>query len=294
MERKKLGDVSGYLFIAPSMIGVLIFFVIPFLFSLILAFSHWNHMEGFSSIRFVGLGNFMKMFSDIWFRESFINNIIYSFIGVPISVFLAVILAPILNDKVFGKNVMRACYFIPYITNGVAIAFVWMLLFQPRLGPINSFLRAFGISNPPGWLASTQWALPALIIINMWATVGYNIIIYIANLQIISTDIYEATELDGASGVQKFFYITLPLLTPATFFLLTTGIITSFKVFGIVQALTQGGPIRSTSVLGYYIYLTAFRYYDMGYASAISWVLFAMIFLVTLIQFKLQKRWVNY
>ena len=291
MKKKNL---SGYLFIAPNMIGVIIFFVIPFCFSLVLAFSSWNHLEGLSSIEFIGIENFKRMFTDDWFKDSFVNNIVYSFVGVPIAIFIAMILSPILNDKVFGKGILRACYFIPYITNGIAIAFVWMLLFKPRLGPINGFLRSIGVSNPPEWLASTTWALPALIIINIWATVGYNIIIYVAALQGISHEIYEAADLDGATGVRRFFSITMPLLTPSTFFLLTTGIITSFKVFGIVQALTQGGPVTATTVLGYYIYLTAFRYYDMGYASAISWVLFALIFLVTLVQFKLQKKWVNY
>ena len=164
MKKKNL---SGYLFIAPNMIGVIIFFVIPFCFSLVLAFSSWNHLEGLSSIRFIGLDNFGRMFSDDWFKDSFVNNIIYSFVGVPIAIFIAMILSPILNDKVFGKGILRACYFIPYITNGIAIAFVWMLLFQPRLGPINGFLRSIGISNPPEWLASTTWALPALIIINI-------------------------------------------------------------------------------------------------------------------------------
>lgn len=287
-------DISGYLFIAPNLIGVIIFFVIPFLFAFVLAFSNWNHLQGLSTLEFVGLENFKRLFTDVWFLDSFRNNIVYSFVGVPVAIFIAIVLAPILNDKVFGKSILRACYFVPYITNGIAIAFVWMLLFQPRLGPINGFLRAIGIDNPPEWLASTTWALPALIIINVWATIGYNIIIYVAALQGISREIYEACDIDGASGVRKFFSITMPLLTPSTFFLLTTGLITSFKVFGIIQALTQGGPVRSTSVLGYYIYLTAFRYYDMGYASAISWVLFALIFAVTLVQFKLQKHWVNY
>lgn len=287
-------DISGYLFIAPNLIGVIIFFVIPFLFAFVLAFSNWNHLQGLSTLKFVGFENFKRLFTDVWFIDSFRNNLVYSFIGVPIAIFIAIVLAPILNDKVFGKSILRACYFVPYITNGIAIAFVWMLLFQPRLGPINGFLRTIGIENPPEWLASTTWALPALIIINVWATIGYNIIIYVAALQGISREIYEACDIDGASGVRKFFSITMPLLTPSTFFLLTTGLITSFKVFGIIQALTQGGPVRSTSVLGYYIYLTAFRYYDMGYASAISWVLFALIFIVTLVQFKLQKHWVNY
>ncbi len=284
----------GYLFIAPNVIGVTIFILIPFLFSLVLVFSDWNHLQGLSKIRFIGLDNLARLAEDDWFKESFINNIVYTFLGVPVSIILALVLAAFLNNNVFGKTVIRAAYFLPYITNGVAVAFVWMLLFQPETGPINMFLRSIGIANPPGWLSSTKWALPALIIINIWATVGYNAVIYLANMQSVSADIYEAAYVDGATGFRKFIHITFPLLTPSTFFLLMTGIINSFKVFDIVASLTQGGPIRSTSVLGYYIYNQAFKYYDMGYASAISWVLFSLIFVVTLIQWKMQKRWVIY
>jgi multiple sugar transport system permease protein len=291
---KKSGRFIGYLFIAPSGIGVIIFMLIPFLLSLVLSFSNWNHLQSLSKISFVGLANFARLSGDEWFKVSFTNNIIYSFIGVPISVILALFLAVFLNDKVFGKTILRASFFLPYITNGIAVYFVWMLLFQPTTGPINMFLMSMGIKNPPQWLTSTKWALPALIIINIWATVGFNAVIYLANIQSISQEVYEAAEVDGARGFNKFFYITFPLISPSTFFLLMTGIITSFKVFGIVAALTQGGPVKSTSVLGYYIYTTAFRYYDMGYASAISWVLFGLIFVVTFVQWQLQKRWVHY
>jgi len=291
---KKNGRFIGYLFIAPNVIGVIVFMLIPFLFSLVLSFSNWNHLQGLSKINFAGFANFARLSGDEGFKVSLFNNIIYTFIGVPISVILALVLAVFLNDKVFGKAILRASFFLPYITNGVAVSFVWMLLFQPTTGPINMFLMSMGIKNPPQWLTSTKWALPALIIINVWATVGYNAVIYLANIQSISQDVYEAAEVDGARGFKKFLYITFPLLSPSTFFLLMTGIITSFKVFGIVAALTQGGPVKSTSVLGYYIYTTAFRYYDMGYASAISWVLFGLIFAVTFIQWQLQKRWVHY
>lgn len=291
---KKSNRYIGYLFIAPNVIGVTVFMLIPFLFSLVLVFSQWNHLKGITAIEFVGLKNFAKLWGDEWFKESLINNIVYTFVGVPISVLLSLVLAFFLNDKVFGKSIIRAVYFLPYITNGVAVGFVWMLLFQPTSGPINMLLMSLGAKNPPGWLSSTKWALPALIIINIWSTLGYNAVIYLSNMQNISSEIYEAAYVDGATGLKKFIHITVPLLTPATFFLSVTGIINSFKVFDIVASLTQGGPIRSTSVLGYYVYLSAFRYYDMGYASVISWVLFSIIFIITIVQWKLQKRWVFY
>ena len=227
-------------------------------------------------------------------NEENFKNLFYSFLGVPISVILALVIAVFLNNRVYMKKLLRAMYFFPYITNGLAVYYVWMLLFQPKNGVINMALNSMGVTNLPQWLISKDWALPALIIINIWATLGYNIIIYIANIQNISADLYEASDIDGATGFQRFRYITFPLLTPSTFFLMTTGIISSFKVFGIVAALTQGGPIRSTTVIAYYAYVTAFRNYDMGYASAMSTLLFLMILLITMIQWKLQKKWVHY
>lgn len=286
--------LTGYLFIAPSFIGMTVFMLIPFVLAVVLSFAEWNHLQGLSTMDFVGLNNYIRAFSDKWFLSSLHNNLIYSFVGVPISVMLALFVAVFLNDRVYLKKVLRALYFFPYITNGLAVYYVWMLLYQPKNGLINMVLSSLGVVNLPNWLMSTDWSLPALIIINIWATIGYNVIIYIANIQNISSDVYEAGEIDGATGWQKFRYITFPLLTPSTFFLLTTGIITSFKVFGIVAALTQGGPVRATSVIAYYAYVTAFRYYDMGYASAMSTMLFLMILAVTLIQWKLQNKWVHY
>ncbi|MEG0494290.1 MAG: sugar ABC transporter permease [Clostridia bacterium] len=290
----KKNNWIGYLFVAPNVIGVVVFMLIPFLFSVVLSVMDWNHLQGLSAMTFVGFQNFARLWTDQWFIASVNNNLLYTLIGVPVAVILGLMAAVMLNDRVFGKKFLRAMYFFPYVTNGVAVAFVWMLLFQPRTGPINMFLMSIGVQNPPQWFASTTWALPALIIINIWATLGYNAIIYLANIQSISAEVYEAAEVDGATGMKKFWHVTFPLLTPTTFFLLMTGIISSFKVFGIVSAITQGGPIRSTTVLGYYIYTTAFRNYDMGYAAAISMILFCMIFVVTFVQWRMQKRWVFY
>jgi len=290
----KKRKITGYFFIAPSFIGMTVFMLVPFVLAIVMSFTEWNHLQGLSSMQFKGIENYTRAFTDKWFISSLQNNLVYSFIGAPISVVLALVVAVFLNDRVYLKKVLRALYFFPYITNGLAVYYVWMLLFQPKNGPINMILYQLGVETLPKWLMSTDWALPALIIINIWATVGYNVIIYIANIQNISSDIYEAAEIDGATGWQRTRYITFPLLTPSTFFLLTTGIINSFKVFGIVSALTQGGPVRSTSVIAYYAYVTAFRYYDMGYAAAMSVMLFLLILAVTLVQWKLQNKWVHY
>ncbi|WP_240762090.1 carbohydrate ABC transporter permease [Paenibacillus thalictri] len=290
----KQEKLLGYLFIAPNLIGITVFMLIPCLFAFALCFMEWNHMAGLAEMKFVGLEKFAQLAGDETFWKSLKNNVMYTVIGVPLAVALALIVSVVLNDKVFIQKTLRAMFFIPYVTNGIAVAFVWMLLYEPRRGPLNGFLKAFGVDNPPMWLASTKWALPALIIIYIWSHIGFNTIIYLAHLQGIPRDLYEAAEVDGAKGWQKFTYITFPLLSPGTFFLLVTGIIGSFKVFGIVNALTQGGPGDSTTVLGYYIYTTAFRFYDMGYASVMSLVLFVMIMIVTVIQWQGQKRWVHY
>lgn len=284
----------GYLFIAPNLIGIFIFMLIPCLFAVALCFMEWNHMAGLSAMKFIGLDNFQKLWSDETFFKSLNNNLLYTVVGVPIAVGFSMVISVLLNDKVFAKRTLRAMFFIPYVTNGIAVSFVWMLLYEPRKGPLNGLLMSLGIDNPPMWLASTKWALPALIIIYIWSHIGFNTIIYLANLQNIPKDLYEAADVDGAKSRHKFIFITLPMLSPSTFFLLVTGIIGSLKVFGIVAALTQGGPGDSTTVLGYYIYVTAFRFYDMGYASAMSLVLFVMIFIVTFIQWQGHKRWVHY
>ncbi len=284
----------GYLFVGPNLLGVLVFMVIPCLFAVILSFSNWNHLSSLLTIDFVGFEKFQTMLNDENFFLSLKNNMIYTFLGVPITLAISLFIAVILNDKVFMKKTMRAMFFMPYITNGIAVAFVWMLLFSPVDGPINSFLMSIGVNEPPGWLTSTKWALPALVVIYIWSHIGFNIIIYLANLQSISKELYEAADVDGASAWHKFINITFPMVTPSTFFLLITGVIGSFKVFGIVVGLTGGGPAGSTYVLGYYIYITAFRYYDIGYASALSLVLFVMILIITILQWIGQKKWVHY
>lgn len=288
MRRQQL---VGYMFIAPNMIGVTAFIILPALFSIFLAFTNWEFP--LLSADFVGMSNFSRLVEDEVFYNSLKNTLI--FLGsVPISVGLGFLAALVLNKSVYFKKVLRTMFFLPYITTGVAIAFVWMLIFQPVNGPVNTLLMSLGINNPPGWLSSTSSAIFVFDIIWIWFLLGYNIIIYLAALQEISSEQLEASKIDGARLFHTVRYVIWPLVSPTTLFLLMTGFIVSIKQMGIFQAITNGGPGDSTTVLSLYIYKTAFRYYDMGYASAISVALLFIIILITAIQWIAQKKWVHY
>jgi len=281
----------GYLFIGPNMLGVFLFFVLPALFSFVLMFTDYRFMK--PEVSFIGLDNFRRLFRDPVFYTSLENTAIF-LASVPVSIVLAFLVAVVLNRSVYLRNVLRALFFLPYITSGVAIAFVWMLLFQPSVGPINAMLRSLGVENPPGWLSTTDSAMYAIDIIWIWFMLGYNMIIYLASLQEISSELLEAAKIDGARPWQTVRRIIWPLVSPTTFLLLVTGLIMTMKTFGIIQAITQGGPGNSTTILSLFVYQNAFRYYEMGYASAISWVLFMIILVITLIQWFGQKKWVHY
>ena len=283
-------SLAGMLFVTPTLLGVLAFTVFPVLASLAASFTNWNFLKGLNGLKFVGLTNYVRMLTDEWFTGSLRNNLLFTIVVVPATLAIAAILAVIVNDRIYAKGAVRAMIFMPHISSVVAISFVWLLLLEPKAGPINRLLMALGIDHPPGWLASTSWALPGLMIMSIWAGIGYNMIIYLAALQGIPGELYEASALDGATGWRKFWYITLPMVRPSTFFLAITGIIGSFKVFGAISVMTQGGPGTSTSVVAYYVYQSGFRFMKMGYASAMAWVLFAIIFVVTLIQWIYQKR----
>jgi len=281
----------GYLFIGPNMIGVLLFFIIPAVYSFYLMFTDYKFMS--PETNFVGLDNIRRMLNDDLFGVALRNTFVF-LLAVPVSMGLAFIVAVALNKSVYWQKTLRALYFMPYITSGVAIAFVWMLLFQPTSGPINGFLRGIGITSPPGWLSTTEWSMYAIDIIWIWFMLGYNMIIYLAALQEIPEELVEAARIDGARPWQTIRQVIWPLVSPTTFLLLITGLIMTIKNFGIIQAITQGGPGNSTTVLSLFIYQNAFRYYEMGYAAAISWALFAIIMIFTVLQWLGQKRWVHY
>jgi len=203
------------------------------------------------------------------------------------------VLAVIIDRYCFAKTPVRLALFMPYISNIVAVSIVWVMMYSPW-GPFTQMVKMFGVKNPPQWLGDYKWSLPAVIIMTVWSGIGYAVMIYTSALQNLPKDVYEAADIDGASELRKFFKLTIPFLSPTTFFLVTTTLISSFQVFAPIQLMTRGGPGSSSSVLVYYIYTSAFSFYKMGYASSMSWILFLLLFTVTLIQWKNQQRWVSY
>ena len=280
---------TGMGFILPSLLGFLIFTFIPVVISLCLSFTSWNFMEGIEGIKFNGLANYIRLFSDEWFLNSYKNNIIFTAVTVPVLIALGLVMATIINKYIYGGGVVRTMIFIPYIASVVAVCTVWMVLLQPSYGPVNEFFRSIGIANPPGWLADFKWSLPSIMVIYVWQQV----IVFLAGLKGLPEDVYEAAKVDGASSIRQFFSLTVPLISPTTFFLTIMGIIGSFKVFDQISVLTQGGPGSSSSVMAYYVYRTAFDYFEMGYANTLAWALFVLVFIVTLVQWKMQAKFSN-
>jgi multiple sugar transport system permease protein len=283
-------NLAGFAFLAFNLVGYVLFKLIPILLALVLSFSKWNFVSGIGGIKIIGPANYEKLFSDLVFTTSFFNTIIYSVAMVPVSIFLSLILGVILNEYVFGKGLLRLAFYLPYISSMVAVSMVWMILFIPSYGPINNLLTSFGIANPPRWLNASSTSLLSIIIVGVWQSLGYNIIIVLAGLQGISRSLYESADIDGANVVRKFFSITIPSLSSTLFFLVMIAFIRSFQVFTPVQVMTQGGPGNSSSVLVYYIYTTAFQNSDIGYASAMSWVLFLLVFVFTVVRNSIQAR----
>ena len=289
-KMKRQEALMGWLFLLPEMIGLAFLFLFPLGFSLFLSFSEWNLIGGFSEIRFIGLDNFIKMFQDPRVWTALKNNMFYTFMVVPISMIIALFLAVIIHNKVYLRDYFKVAFFIPYISSIIAVGAVWRALYHPTQGPINQFLMSIGVENPPGWLADTSTSLIAIIIITIWTLIGYVVIIYIAGLSNIPDSLYEAADVDGAKPYQKFFHITLPLLGPTHMFLAITLLIGSFKVFDLIAFLTQGGPINSSQVLVYLIYEEGFQRFNMGYASAISWLLFIVVGVLTFVTWQFQNK----
>lgn len=283
-------SLAGILFIVPEFIGIALIGIFPLFFSLYLSFTEWNLVGGIEAINFIGLENFKNLFQDDVFIQALKNNLLFSVIYVPFSIGIALIIAVLISQAVYFKGFFKVAFFVPYISTMVAIAAVFSVLFHPSLGMINNVLRSLGISNPPGWLGSTDTALWAVIIIAVWHVIGYNVVIYIAGLTGVSQELYESAQMDGANKIKQFIHITIPMLGPTTFFLIITSIVNSFKVFDLIAFLTEGGPNDSTNVIVYYLYEEGFQNFRMGYASAISWVLFLIVAIITIVTGRAQKN----
>ncbi len=287
-------NLVGYLLILPSFIGFLMFMVYPFLFSLFISFMKWNMFKGLEGSTFVGFDNYVKAINDEYFIAGLQNNLKMLFIAVPILLIVSLIVANFMNTKLFMKGPLRTIYFMPYVTTVTAAAIVFAALFHQDFGPVNAILRSVGVENPPAWLGSVDWALPTIGIFWIWRMLGYCMLIYLSGLQGISPSFYEAASIDGANAFQKFRYITMPLVSPTTFFLAVTMGIFSLSIMAEAKVMTNGGPGKSTYTMGLVIYREAFEKYDMGYAAAIATVFFSIILVITIVQWIGQKKWVNY
>ena len=282
-------EIDFYLFIGLWLIGFVLFTGGPILASFAFSFTNWT---GLTSVEWVGLQNYTDLFQDKLFWTATRNTFLYSFGAVTLGTAGALFVALLLNQKLPGTTFLRMIYYMPSIASGVAVSILWLWLFNPQVGLVNYLLSLFGIPGP-GWLASQQWALPALIIKSMWA-IGANMIILLAGLQAIPQSLYEAAKIDGANQWDEFRKITIPMLSPVLFFVLVISTISSFQILTDVLVMTQGGPGTATFVFVYFIYQSAFQYLKMGYASALAWILFAIILGLTLLQLWGSKKWVYY
>lgn len=241
-------------------------------------------------MKFVGFANFIALMKDrdFWY---FLYNTVFFMIGIPIGMAVSLLFAVLVNQKLRGIVFFRTIYFLPVISSLIAVAIVWRWIFNSEYGLLNNLLLTLGFTDVPNWLNSTFWAKPALIIMGVWQGAGYNMLLYLAALQGIPDSLYEAASIDGASAWQRFRYITWPSLSFVNFFVVTMSIISGFQAFGGQYIMTQGGPLNSTMTIVYYIYNNAFKWFRMGYASAIAWFLFLMMFAVTYVNLRLRKSW---
>lgn len=282
-------QITAWVCLLPWVIGFLAFTLGPMLYSFGLGFFK---SDMFSKPAFVGVDNYVGLAGDPLFIKSLKVTAIYAFASVPLGIVVALIMSLILNQKVIMLSVWRTVYYMPSLISGVALSVLWLQLFNPNAGVINNFLRLFGI-NGPAWLYSQTWALPALIFMSLWGT-GSSVLLYLAGLQGIPTPLYEAAKIDGAGALQRFWKVTLPMLTPTVFFNLLMGLIGAFQFFTQSFVMTRGGPNNATLSMVLYLYRKAFEQLHFGYASAIAWVLFAVIVVFTLILLRTSNRWVFY
>ena len=279
-----------YVFASPWILGFLIFYLGPMLASFGLSLTNYSVLM---PTRFMGLDNYRSMFEDDLLGISIWNTAYYAALAVPSSMAAGLGLAMLLNrDDLRGRSFFRSAFYVPAIMPLVAVSILWIWLLQPRFGLINTLLYYVSIKGP-NWLGDPDWSKPGLVVMNLTG-VGINMVIFLAALQGVPAHLYEAAELDGANSWRKFLHVTTPMISPAIFFVLVIGFINSFQVFTQAYIMTEGGPADSTLFFVLYLYRQAFSYFKMGYASALAWLLFVVIVILTYIQFRLSLRWVHY
>lgn len=285
-------EKTGYWFILPWFLGLLLFTIGPMIFSLVLSFSKWDIITGIGSIKFVGFENFINIFQDELFYQSLKVTFIFALVSVPLYQIISLLAAMLLNMRSKGMKFYRLIFFMPSVIPAVAVSMMWIMILNPEYGILNRALSWFGIQGP-AWLQDPSYALGALIVMGIWG-IGNTIIIYLSGLQGVPEELYEAAQLDGAGIVRRFLSVTIPMISPTIFFNLIMGIIGGFQYFTQAFVMTNGGPLNSTLFYNLYLYNKAFLTYEMGYASALSWILFAIIMIFTLIVIRSSSMWVYY
>jgi len=283
-------QVAGILFVLPWILGLLLFVGGSVVASFFISLTDWNLL---SPPEWVGLGNYTKLiFDDPLVRKSLMVSSLYTIVSVPLGLSLALLIAVGLNRPCPGRYILRTIYYLPSVISGVAVAMLWQWIYNPEFGLANTILRFFSLPTP-GWLTSEVWALPALILMSLWG-IGGAMVIYLAGLQTIPPYLYEAALIDGAGRWNLFRHVTLPMLSPVLFFTIIMGVIGSFQVFTQAAIMTNGGPANATLMFVLYVYRNAFEWLQMGYASALAWLFFLVVFGLTLLNFLLAKHWVYY
>jgi multiple sugar transport system permease protein len=286
----------GYLFIAPAFISLAVWWIWPIIYSIYLSLTRWDFMSPVK--KWVGPENYVRIATHAEFHRVLWNTVYFSLGSVLLALVFGLILALILNQKLRGISLYRAFIFSPWITPTVAASLVWLWLYNKDMGLFNDILSLLGLSKVD-WIGSGQglfrlWAMPALILFTVWKTTGYNMVYFLAGLMSIPSELYEAAEIDGAGQWSKFRHVTLPMLSPMTFFIMVVSLIGAFNAFDQIRVITQGGPGDATRTIVYYLYQNAFQYFEVGYGSAVAIILLILLLVLTLIQFRMASRWVHY
>ena len=292
------GLITAAPFLIPSLIGLAIFYLAPMVISIFVSLTDWNGLDrlfgdGFLAEHFIGLENYKNILTSREFWQVLKHTLTYIVMYLPLMLIVSIGVASLLSRKRPGVGAFRVVYYIPVLTSWVAASLIWRSILAPQYGAMNNILALFGIEGP-GWLLDENWAMPAIVLVSVWKDMGFFGLILLSGMIGIDRSYYEAAEMDGAGAAARVFRITLPLLTPAIFYVLIVSLINSFQLFPQIMIMTDGGPNGATQVMVERIYKYGFRYYRMGYASAFSWILFVIIMICTAIQMRGQKRWVNY
>jgi multiple sugar transport system permease protein len=286
---RKQEAIAGYLFILPQVIGILTFSIIPVITVVVLTFFDWNIV---GVPKFVGFANYIDQFKSEDLRIAFKNTLYYTVLTIPLQLTIALLLAMALNN-IKGKVIYRVIYFSPVVTNSVAACMAWMWLYNGDFGILNNILKNFGIQGP-NWIVDTNWVMPSIALMSIWWGMGYHMVLFLSGLQGIPRVYYEAAKIDGANSFKQFWHITLPMLSPTTFFIVIMAVIGSFQVFDQTFIMTNGGPAKASYSIVLHIYQNAFQFFNMGIATTSAMMLFLGILIITVFQFRMQKKWVYY